>query len=282
MNKWFAVIAALVIICYLPACTASKKVSKKNDKETNTVTVTKKADTTAIANKEKGITPEKKLLIDSLVPIWNKDINYTTFAGKARMHYEAGDDKKDFTANIRIQKDKIIWVSATALGGIVQVARIYITPDSFKMINYLDKSVTMMTLKQAEALLPTPMDYSILQNIIVGNVLDKTSNITDAIGLAGAWSLQAETPNYIQQVTYNKNDSTIRSEQFRDKKPGGPQAAIQYANYVLVDNRFFSFSRAINMSNAGQQYFLDMNYLSMDFDRVIDFPFTIPKNYLLK
>lgn len=281
MNKCLAVAALMIVMCYLPSCSSSKKAAQKS-KTADTTAAKKTIDSTATSNKTGGITAEKKLLIDSLMPIWNKDIDFKTFAGKARMHYEAGDQKQDFTANIRIQKDKVIWVSATALGGIVQVARIYITPDSFKMINYLDKSVTVMTLKAAEALLPTPMDYSILQNIIVGNVLSKSNKITDVISIAGGWSLQAENPDHIQQVTYNKSDSTIRSEQFRDRKPGGPQATIQYANYVLVDNRFFSFSRAINMSNAGQQYFLDMNYLSMDFDRVIDFPFTIPKNYLLK
>jgi hypothetical protein len=281
MNKLCATVVLVIAIACLPACKASKQVARKA-KSTDTTAVNKPIDTAAIAHKANTLSPEKQLLIDSLMPIWNREIDYKTFAGKARMHYEAGDQKQDFTANIRIQKDKIIWVSATALGGIVQVARIYITPDSFKLINYLDKTVTMMTLKQAAGLLPTPMDYGVLQNIIVGNVLDQSNKITDATGYAGAWSLQAENAAYIQQVTYNKADSTIRSEQFRDRREGGPQATIQYANYVPADNRLFSFSRAINMSNAGQKYFLDMNYISMDFDRTMDFPFSIPKNYLLK
>ena len=139
-----------------------------------------------------------------------------------------------------------------------------------------------MTLQQAQALLPTPMDFGVLQNLLVGNVLNRDNKIVDAMSMPGIWTLQAENANFIQEVTFNKTDSTIRSEQLRDKKPGGPQALIQYNNYVAVDNRMFSFTRAINMSNAGMQYFLEMNYTSMDFDRTIDFPFSIPKNYLLK
>ncbi len=281
MNKVFAVIVLAVSVCCLPACRLGKKATQKKRK-VDTSIVNHPLDTVAKAIKPGQITAEKQQLIDSLLPIWNREIDYKTFAGKARMHYESGDQKQDFTANIRIQKDKVIWVSATALGGIVQVARIYITPDSFKMVNYLEKSVTMMTMRQAESLLPTPMDYTVLQNIIVGNVLSKSNNVTDAISFPGAWSIQADNPDYIQQVTYNKTDSTIRSEQFRDKKAGGPQAMIQYGNYVMADNRLFAFSRAINMSNAGMQYFLDMNYTNMDFDRVLEFPFSIPKNYLLK
>lgn len=281
MNKLFLLVVLVVLAAYMPSCRTGKKATHKK-RETDTSIVSRPLDTSAIAVKPNKITPEKQQLIDSLMPVWDNEIDFKTFAGKARMHYEAGDQKQDFTANIRVQKDKVIWVSATALGGIVQVARIYITPDSFKLVNYLEKSVTMMTLRQAESLLPTPMDYAILQNIIIGNVLNKTNQVTDAISFPGAWSMQAESPDYVQQVTYNKADSTIRSEQFRDKKAGGPQAMIQYGNYVMADGRLFAFSRAINLSNAGVQYFLDMNYTNMDFDRVLEFPFSIPKNYLLK
>ncbi|MBS1587372.1 MAG: DUF4292 domain-containing protein [Bacteroidetes bacterium] len=277
MNKLRAAVMAVLLIMVLPACKVKQKAAKKE-----TLAANKVADSIALANKLNEQIANKQALIDSLKPVWNHEINYKTFAGKAKMHYEAGDQKQDFTANIRIQKDQIIWVSATALGGIVQVARIYITPDSFKMINYLDKSVTMMTLAQAEALLPTPMDYSVLQNVIVGNVMSKANPVSNALSLSDSWVLATENDRYVQEVTYNKADSAIRLEQFTDKRQGGPTAKIQYANYVPVDNRLFSFSRAINMSNAGVNYFLDMNYTSMDFDRVIDFPFSIPKNYTVK
>jgi len=279
MNKLQAIVLVMMLFFALPSCKTSKQAAGK--KKSDTTAAAKTQDTSAV-KKPDVATADKQKLIDSLTPLWNKQIEYNTFAGKARMHYEAGGDKQDFTANIRIQKDKIIWVSATALGGIVQVARIYITPDSFKLINYLQKTVTLMTLQQAQALLPTPMDFGVLQNLLVGNVLSKENKIINAMSTPGLWTLQAENANFIQEVTYNKADTTIRSEQLRDKKPGGPQATIQYNNYVAVDNRMFSFTRAINMSNAGMQYFLEMNYTSMDFDRAIDFPFTIPKNYLLK
>lgn len=277
MNKLRAAIMVVLLISMLPACKVKQKAVQKETTAANKV-----ADSIALTNKQNRQIANKQALIDSVKPIWSREINYKTFAGKAKMHYEAGDQKQDFTANIRIQKDQIIWVSATALGGIVQVARIYITPDSFKMINYLEKSVTLMKLEQAEALLPTPMDYSVLQNVIVGNVMSKANPISNALNLSDSWVVATENDRYTQEVSYNKSDSSIRSEQFTDKRQGGPTAKIQYANYVPVDNRLFSFSRAINMSNAGAQYFLDMNYSSMDFDRAIDFPFSVPKNYIVK
>ena len=122
MNKLFLFIALLALAMYLPACHTGKKATRKK-RQTDSSIVSRPPDTAAMPANTAKITAEKRRLIDSLLPVWRHGIEYKTFAGKARMHYEAGDQKQDFTANIRVQKDNVIWVSATALGGIVQVAR---------------------------------------------------------------------------------------------------------------------------------------------------------------
>src|SRR5450755_3896949 len=42
-------------------------------------------------------------------------IDFNTFSAKLRVHYEGGDGKdNELTAFIRIQKDKVIWISINA------------------------------------------------------------------------------------------------------------------------------------------------------------------------
>src|SRR5215217_7242201 len=60
--------------------------------------------------------PAKQQLIGELVPLWNKRTTYKTFSGKAKVHLESPKDKNDFTATIRMEKDKKIWISIVALG----------------------------------------------------------------------------------------------------------------------------------------------------------------------
>jgi hypothetical protein len=197
------------------------------------------------------------------------------------MHYEGKDQSNDFTASFRLKKDSVIWVSVTALGGMVSVARAYITPDSIRLINYLQKEVYLMPMSKASELLPATVDFAALQNLIVGNVLRRMDQAVDVTDFGGAWSLQLEDVAYIQQLTYNKSDSSLRSGQLRTKA-GGPAAVIQYGNYEANDGHRFANSRAINIINKGEQYYLDMNFNSASFDQALDYPFSIPKKYTVK
>ncbi len=108
--------------------------------------------TTAISKKdtntEKPILPTAEdLHADSLKYIHqlyshikSNIIDCNTFSAKLKVHYEGSDGKDyEFNAFIRLQKDKMIWISinATLLG--IEAFRAVITPDSVKVLNKLDK-----------------------------------------------------------------------------------------------------------------------------------------------
>lgn len=230
---------------------------------------------------ESGVSPEKQALINTLNPLWQRSTSFGTFSGKAKMHYAGMGQKQEFTANIRIQKDKIIWVNVTALGGIVNVARVYITPDSIFLINYLQREAYKMHISQANKLLPAPVNFAIMQNLILGDALSQAGKPLDARDFGGTLSIETEDGGIRQLMSYNKTDSTMRSLQMRTKD-NQTEGMIQYGNYDLVSGHRFATSRAINLSNVGEPYYLDMNFNTVEFDQPTDFPFTIPKNYTLK
>jgi hypothetical protein len=275
MNKHFA--AAILIACTMSmaACKIGKKPTRKQ------VTIEKKADTlVAVEPSKPTLSPEKLALVNALMPIWSRQINFATFSGKAKMRYEGRGQKHEFTAHFRIQKDRVIWITVTAF--VLQVARVYITPDSIQFVNYLEREASRMPISEVSRLLPAPVDFYSLQNLIVGNAL-KTSgtNATDATDFGGTWSLQMEAPNMIQQATYNKADTSMRTLQIRTAS-GSTDGMIQYGNYGMVQGRKFAESRAINLVNNGERYYVDMNFNDVEFDKQLEFPFSIPKNYKIK
>lgn len=285
MNKLIAGIAMMVVLSGMAACKIGKKPVRKQVMQDSTAmqtfplpdTSVKHADSVAAAN------PAKQLLIDSLQPVWGQAIDFSTFSGKAKMHYESnGDSKPDIVANIRIKKDSVIWVAVSATMLSVQVARVYVTPDSFKLIDYLSKSVTLMPIAEAKKFLPTDVDFSMLQNLIIGNALKTATQPTDATDFGGTWSVQVEGTDYVQQLTYNKSDSSMRSSQLRTRAANGAQAMIQYGNYEKKDQRKFANSRAINIINGKDQYYIDMNFSNGVFDQPVDMPFSIPSKYGIK
>lgn len=228
-----------------------------------------------------AVSPEKQQLISALTPLLDKRIDFQTFKGKAKMHYEGSGMRQDFTANFRLAKDSVIWAHITAGMGIVNVARILITPDSFWMVNYMDKSVMAMSAAEAAERLPAAVNFDLLQDLIIGNALESEGTPVDATDFGGTWSLNIAAPDVQQQINYNKVDSTMRSQQVLSALGGGLAGMIQYGNYDKVGSKQFAISRAINIESNNQQHYLDMNFNNATFDEPLEFPFSIPSEYSL-
>jgi hypothetical protein len=271
MNKFLPLIVLLLTVLSQSSCRLGKRPVRKKV-IVDSMAITRSQDSI----KAVELNREKQQLINRLTSLTQQQIDFRSFNAKVKAHYQGPEEKHEFTINLRIEKDKTIWASVTALG-MVNVARIIITPDSFKLINYLEKKVILMSLRDADTILPTPMDFQVLQNMLLGNVL-KQGKITDANEFGGSWSVNTEDEDYLQQYTYNKIDSTLRSAQISGKTTD-VQAMIQLGNYELLAGRKFSTARAINITNAGKAHYLDMNFNKVDFDEPVEFPFSIPQRY---
>lgn len=228
-----------------------------------------------------GVNKDKQQVISKLIPLWKRSISFNTFNGKAKMHYAAQGQKNEFTANIRVKNKEVIWVLVTALGGMVPVARVYITPDSILLVNNLQREAYRMHMRDASKLLPVPADFSTLQNLIIGNVFHTTGTPTDATEFGGSMSLEVSGDGIVQQMVYSKADSTMRTLQMRTAD-NAMQGMIKFGNYEMIDGRRFSTSREVTVTSNGAPYYIDMNFNNAEFDKQLEFPFSIPKNYKIK
>jgi hypothetical protein len=284
MNKYLKGVAFIFIIgCCLPACRLVKVMKQPLPK--HTIDSTKHA---VDSNKKVAINDtiaanQKKLLIAAVTPLWNKQIVYNTFNGKAKMHYDGPEQKVDFVTHIRMRKDSVIWINITGsfLGIQAQVGRVLITPDSVKWINHLQKEVTFMAMSQASALLNVPIDFSLLQNFILGNTLRNSGGITDATALPNAWAIQIEDDSSMQRVTYNKADSTIANAQIAMRNNYSLHGITQFTNYLLLSGHNFSVNREANIQYGGKQYYLGINFQNAEFDQQLDYPFSVPAKFTI-
>jgi hypothetical protein len=219
-------------------------------------------------------------LVDLVTPLWNRKRTFSTFSGKGKIHYEGGGEDQDFSANIRIRKDSVIWVDITALG-VIHAARVYITVDSCFMINYLQKTAIKMPLADVVKILPTKVDFTSLQNLITGEPL-RTGNIQSVTDITGSWMLFIDDGSYLQQVNYSKIDSTILTNVVAGKTSENLQAVINFLKYITVSDLPFSMYRNVSIRDNAEKYLLDIDFLSVEFNVPIETPFSIPKNYTIK
>jgi len=278
---WKGLLIILTAVYALSSCKTGKKPVRK-DVVVDSVAVTETAKDSLLIPYP-VLNEEKKALVALLLPLQERKIHYHTFTGRAKAFFQGGGEQHEFTAGIRMQKDSVIWVSVSALGGLVQVARLMITPDSIHLINYLQREVTMLPASEASKLLPGDINFEMLQNLIIGNLVSSRGVPTDATDFGGTWSLQLEDRQYHQLIAYNKSDTTMRSNQVRTRSTE-PETGLmlQFGNYEWISNQRFPVSRVINIITGEEQYYLDMNFSGVAIDQPIDFPFVVPKKYTLK
>ena len=164
------------------------------------------------------------------------------------------------------------------MGGMVQAARVFITPDSFRMINYLEKEVISLSLRDVGKILPTSIDFASLQNLILGEPL-RSGVIYDAINGQGTWSIEVKDTSYTQHITYSKTDTTMIQGMIRTINPNGPQAILEYGEYENIVEKKISTKRVMNIQNGGDIISVDVKFQNANFDLPLEFPFVIPKNY---
>ncbi len=273
----------LMVFSFHSSCFLLKKGRKeKRTPDTASVITAQPADTLTARESVVTVTPENLDLVNALLPVIKKGTQFSTFSGKAKMSYEGRGLQHDFAAVFRIKKDEVIWASVSALGGIVQVARLMITPDTLQLINYLDKEVTVMRLTDAVGILPVPADFTTLQNLIIGGVLRSEGNVTSALASSELLSLHLEEADFLQEISFTPKDTTIATLQMRAVQPGGPSGTIRFSNYQSASGRIFSSNRVVQVMSSGEQHRLDMHFNKAEFDVPVDFPFSVPRNYKRK
>lgn len=100
------------------------------------------------------------------------ELNWDWIGFKVSADIKANGTSEDFTFNVRMAKDSVIWVSLTpALG--VEVARLLLEPDSVRLISKvpMNKFVYEGDYSQLQELLGVPFDFYTFQEIFSGSPL---------------------------------------------------------------------------------------------------------------
>jgi hypothetical protein len=79
-------------------------------------------------------------------------------------HYESPDEKTSFRANLKSEKDQQILLTLSKIN--VPLARLYLTPDSVKMVNYLNKSYLKEDYQYLSKFVNTNLDFEMVQAVI--------------------------------------------------------------------------------------------------------------------
>ncbi|HBS84954.1 MAG: hypothetical protein A2W91_06945 [Bacteroidetes bacterium GWF2_38_335] len=172
-------IFVLCIAAFISSCNTTKK----------TVTVEKERD-----KKLKQI-PEKKLISH----LQENYLKYDNFSAKVNVKFVYKDKDQSVKAQIKIQKDSLIWISIIpALG--IEFARAQFSMDSVKFINRMSNEYFVGDYKYVSEMFHLDLNYEVLQALLMNELFIYPSP-DDSIKLRQYFKSEVDSSNYILEST---------------------------------------------------------------------------------
>lgn len=253
LNNIFLV---LIVLFFTTACGTKRIVSN--------------TDTAAVERKAKF----------NLSDIRKKGFSFETLAAKAKANVDIAGKSQDLNLNIRIKKGQIIWLSVTAFAG-VEVARLYVTPDSVKLINRLNSEYALKPFNFIHRYTSSAISYQELEALFIGNALpfaliNGSSKITEDhkfFYLAG---------NYENLHFKHQFNEVLQLLQLELKDNLAEQKLeASYQDYKSLSGKDFPYQVSLSSSIENQKVSLNLNYQTIQLQVQQDYPFNIPKRYTL-
>lgn len=201
-----------------------------------------------------------------------------TIKASLKLEYKGERSIPSLNASLRIEKDKVIWMS---LSKFISVAKVKITPNRVQFYNKMNKTYFDGDFSLLSNLLGTEVNFTQIQNIFLGEAIYDI-NDTD-------YQITKEENHYI--FTPKKNDERFNiffwldpnsfkvTQQEIHQSNNARLLSIQCKAYETVEDQLFPKHIHILSKNIKKISTIDINYKSVQFDLPLHFPFEIPQNY---
>lgn len=263
----------IALVALLASCRSQKKIQKAiapKDSATVVIINEPKIDTVALV----------KSAIDKMN---SYHINFKTFSAKVKVDYENNKGKQpDFTANIRMKKDEVIWLSLTAAFGI-EGFRVMITKDSVHILDKLSNTYTVRPLSYLQEISSIPFDFNTLQDLIIGNpVFFNADSISAYRKIDNTVSLLSIT-NIFKHLLTLSSDDIITHSKLDDSDPTRNRTCdLTYEEYEMKNGVNFSNYRNIVISEKSKLE-IQLKFKQFEINPMDQtYPFNVPKKFTRK
>jgi hypothetical protein len=120
-----------------------------------------------------------------------------------------------------------------------------------------------------------------LQNLFVGNALRTDGDVQNVVDAPDIISLIVKKDNLNQNIFVSKTTNNIAAMRiYLDNDQS--EATVKYNGYQNKEGRNFPADRLVTVTSNGEQHLLEMNFSEVSFDKNVDMPFSVPKNFSKK
>ncbi len=213
------------------------------------------------------------------------EIDFKYLAAKSKLSFKSKDqDINNANVTTRVQKDSLIWMSVSVVGGI-EVARIQITRDSVTILDKIHREYSRYDFQTLSQRFNFAMNYDLLQALIVGNLplprrpAQKIKNERDYLLLRQSDG-KVLVDNYI-----GEEDRKLKKLMLTEQ-PTKNTLRLDYKDFTALNSFVFPYTSLVTLNYQsgvdGQFYetLLQIRHSKVELvDKAPGFPFSIPSKY---
>lgn len=217
---------------------------------------------------------------EALALLSSKQLKFNTLSLKAKAALDIAGNANDVTMNFRLKDKEVIWVSITALGGAYEPARALITPDSIKIMDRAKGQYISKPFSYIYNFTNKEVNFNTLQAILTGNAMGEYLTAASTVKQEnGVWQVAGSKEGLDYRLLFNtllKVDET----NLNDTK-SGQALKVTYTDYQKLNEYLFPSALKINTLSGMKKVNIDLQFVKIDGNVPLEFPFKIPKGYKL-
>lgn len=208
------------------------------------------------------------------------EVDFDYLSAKAKVDFQS-EKNLSLTANFRIRKDSVIWISLSPGLGI-EAARILVEQDSIWVLNKLDKTLEQLGYADVSKDFDFDINYQLIQSVILGNLIFPYER-EQVVKSADMFTYATRSGNYRFENSIGSMSKKLEKIQVRDNVTKN-EVSVGYQNFQMVGEQIFPFKILAVLEYGGTtkkedtKVDIEFNKIEIE-DKPLKFPFNIPQKY---
>ncbi|MDB9781667.1 DUF4292 domain-containing protein [Winogradskyella sp.] len=204
------------------------------------------------------------------------EADFKTMQAKVKIEFIQGERAQGFTFSFRMEKDKVIWLSAP-----FGLARIMITPKEVRFYNKSDNTFFEGDYELLSDFVGIALDFNKVQNILLGQAIFNLRDQAHTVSVNNtSYLLQPKKQNELLDLIYLINPSHFKMDSLQLVQQLEKRILqIDYASYQEVNKQVIPKDIRIVAVEDSEEVAVTMGFKSVALNDELRFPFKMPSGY---
>ncbi len=209
---------------------------------------------------------------------YENKLDFSTLYIKASAKYVDEKQSQNVTAEIKIEKDKQILVSVRFLG--ITMAKALITPTTVSYYEKINSTYYEGDFTSLSKWLGTELDYSKVQNLLVGETLDdlRKGKYVQTI-VENLIRLEDEKSTNLKKTFFLEPEKYLLQKEQISQSSENRMLEIKYSDNKVFNQGTLPTSIEINAIQPKGKTDINLNYNTISFNEELSFPYSVPSGY---